>query len=1388
MTKRGQGRLEAMADTVHPEVFPPSPDFRVLFESAPGLYLVLTPDLIIAAVSDGYLRATMTQRRAILGHGIFEIFPDNPDDPRATGVSNLRASLERVLLNKIPDAMAVQKYDIRRPVAEGGEFEERYWSPANSPVFGPGGQIAYVIHRVEDVTEFVRLKQRGVEQEKLAEEMRVKREQMEAEIYLRAQELQDTNRQLRQANDELIRIKAELEQRVQERTADLTRTNAALTLEAIERTKAESERASQAKEADRKRRLYEAALSNTPDLVYVFDLDHRFAYANEVLLAMWGKSWEEAIGKNCLELGYEPWHAAMHDREIEQVIATKQPLKGEVPFTGTFGRRIYEYIFVPVLGVSGEVEAVAGTTRDVTERRQSEQLVQQSDRFHRAIAELSTDYAFEGTISPDGMVHIERVSEGFQKFYGLSLDKMNAHGGWGSVIHPDDHLRVGKTIERLLAGETDRGELRGLCSDGSVKWQSYFAVPIQDENGRTIGLYGAATDVTAQRQLTEQLREQAENLSAILRASVDNIYLLDKAGCYRYVSLGGAKVLGLEPEQMTGKRWEELGIPADIMVPFDAQRERVMETGEPQRSGVSFTDHLGTTHHYEYTVAPVSGGNGTFDGVVVISRDDTERKRSEEALHEASAILRSFYDTAPVMMGVVEVSADDILHLTDNATTSRFFGVEPESLAGRKASEMGVPRDSLREWVRHYRESERTGKPIRFEYQHETPDGLRWISAIVYCIERLPEGRCRCSYVAEDVTERRQVEDALREAERRWRNLAEALPNLVWTDLPDGTCDYLSSQWGTYTGIPEQELLGLNWLDEVIHPDDRKRTLDCWMTAVADKGVYDLEYRIRRYDGEYHWFKTRGVPIRDEQGGIVKWFGTCTDIQDQKQAVEELRESEERFARFMQHLPGLAWVKDRGGQYTFANDAALNAFGKARSDVYGKTDPELFPKETAMQFQQNDRQALEGGIGVQVVETLEQADGIHHSIVSKFPIPGRDGKPTVVGGVAIDITELKKAEEALRDADRRKDEFLATLAHELRNPLAPIRNSLQILKMPRIDAETIERSREMMERQVHHLVRLVDDLLDVSRVMRGKIELRKERLELATAIARAVETVQPLIDAQGHQLTIQLPKESLLIEADPVRMTQVVGNLLTNAVKYSEPGGQIWLNAERNSGTVVLSVRDTGIGIAPDMLHRIFDLFVQVDHASTKAQGGLGIGLTLVKNLVEMHNGTVEARSEGLGKGSDFVLHLPIKTHEQHFDVENRQLERKEPSQSGFRLLVVDDNQDAANSLSMLLKLQGHDVRVAFSGVAALEIAKTFIPDAVFLDIGMPGMDGFEVARLLKMQPRMEKTMMTALTGWGQKEDRRRTAEAGFNHHLVKPPDLNALNEILAALNKREVE
>jgi len=682
--------------------------------------------------------------------------------------------------------------------------------------------------------------------------------------------------------------------------------------------------------------------------------------------------------------------------------------------------------------------------------------------------------------------------------------------------------------------------------------------------------------------------------------------------------------------------------------------------------------------------------------------------------------------------------------------------------------------------------------------------------------------------------ERKTAEEELRQSEQRFRQLADAMPQLVWSALPDGNIDYLNGRWTEFTGLP-QTVENEHWR-QILHPDDATPAYEGWATAVRTGTTFEMEVRLldqRRQT--YRWHLLRTVPVHDEAGRVTRWFGTGTDIEQQKRAEESARYLAAASAALasvvdhestLQKIANLAipyfadWsvvdmANDDGTLRQLAvahKDANKIAFIRELGEEY-PTDPKSPVGPYAVM--RSGKPIIIGEIPDELLVQRAQ-DERHLQLIRSLDLKSYMCVPLAVGGKPIGVLSFVTAEsgrryteadlalamdlahraavaientrlyQALREADRRKDEFLATLAHELRNPLAPIRNSLQVLKMSRLDPQMLERTRDMMERQVHHLVRLVDDLLDVSRVMRGKIELRKERVELATVVARAIETAQPLIETQGHELSVRLPSDSLPLDADPVRLTQVIGNLLTNAAKYTPPGGRISLSGERDDNTTILRVRDNGIGIAADMLPHIFDLFVQADHAATRSQGGLGIGLTLVKNLVEMHHGTVQVRSEGLGKGSEFIVRLPLaalKVNENQ-NLETGQRVPSRPAPSGHRLLIVDDNQDAANSLAMLLQLQGHDVRVAYSGGAALEITKDYAPGAVFLDIGMPGMDGYETARRLRRQPGLENVVLAALTGWGQQEDRRRTAEAGFNHHLVKPPEPKAVENVLAALKQ----
>jgi signal transduction histidine kinase len=375
------------------------------------------------------------------------------------------------------------------------------------------------------------------------------------------------------------------------------------------------------------------------------------------------------------------------------------------------------------------------------------------------------------------------------------------------------------------------------------------------------------------------------------------------------------------------------------------------------------------------------------------------------------------------------------------------------------------------------------------------------------------------------------------------------------------------------------------------------------------------------------------------------------------------------------------------------------------------------------------------------------------------------------------LIERQKTEQQLRNADRRKDEFLATLGHELRNPLAPILNSLEILKLSGAfeDARTAPAC-AVMERQVHHLNRLVDDLLEVSRITRGIIEVKKEPLDLSAIVKAAVETSRPVLDNLRHEIRLDLESEQICVTGDPVRLTQVFANLLNNAAKYTNHGGLITISSRRDNGEALVSVKDNGIGIASNLLGQVFDMFMQVDRSTRRSQGGLGIGLTLVKSLVQMHGGSVEARSEGPGLGSEFIVRLPL-LEEAALPQETGRRIQQLPQR---RILIVDDSRDGGESLAMLLRVLGAEVALAHSGRHALECVTAFKPDVVLLDIGMPGMDGYEVARRIRANPANRTMQLIALTGWGQDEDRQRSAAAGFNHHLVKPADVDKLRQLLS--------
>jgi PAS domain S-box-containing protein len=468
------------------------------------------------------------------------------------------------------------------------------------------------------------------------------------------------------------------------------------------------------------------------------------------------------------------------------------------------------------------------------------------------------------------------------------------------------------------------------------------------------------------------------------------------------------------------------------------------------------------------------------------------------------------------------------------------------------------------------------------------------------------------------------------------------------------------------------------------------------------------------------------------------------------------------------------------------NAGAERLFGYSAAEAIGRPITMLIPPDREAE-EPAFLERLRRGERIEHFETVRVTrDGRRIDVaLTVSPVLDANNRIIAASKVVRDITQRKQAEAALHEADRRKDEFLAILAHELRNPLAPIRNSLHILRLiGQPDAETMQVT-ELMERQVNHMVRLVDDLLEVSRITRGKIELRKEPVDVAAVVRAAVETSRPLIEAAGHQFSLVVPPEPLTLHGDPVRLAQVFANLLNNAAKYTDPGGHIWFTIRGDGEWLAASVRDTGMGIPPDMLSGVFELFRQVERHADRAQGGLGIGLTLVKSLVEMHGGRVEAHSAGVGQGAEFVVRLPLTEAQRAGEAPQTTL-GPPVLLTPKRVLVVDDNRDAAESLAMLLRTLGASVRVAYSGAEALQAVETYRPAVVLLDIGMPGMDGYEVARSIREQPDFRDITLIALTGWSQEKDRHRSEKAGFDYHLTKPANVGVLETLLTSVDAHD--
>jgi PAS domain S-box-containing protein len=1176
----------------------------------------------------------------------------------------------------------------------------------------------------------------------------------------------------------------------------------------------------------------------------------------------------------------------------------------------------------------GRLLRVIGTLLEVTARTQAEEAQGQDTRLLATLV----DSAMDAIVAVDEAHRIVAFNRAAERMFGVQASEV--------MNGPLDRLLPERTRERhrehLLSAHATRAArcragvpatVTGLRADGEE-------FPVEVSISQSEGPHGRLStailrDVSERVRADEALRRERAFLRTVIDATPSMVFVKDREGRFVLGNAALAACYASTVDGLVGKTDADFNADPGEVAHFQRDDREVIDT---RRSRVipeeTVTTADGQTRWVTTVKVPLIEPDGTCDKVLGVATDITRLKEAEAALRDQVALQEQLTHVAAAVPGAI----CSFLLRADGSACFPYASPRIEDLYG--VSREALARDAAPVFARVHpedtgrmraaiAESARTMTPWRDEFRFEHPQrGEVWVEGHSMPVRQADGSVLWHGYVS-DISERKRLEQRLRDSERLYRAIGESIDYGVWVCDPDGRNTYASESFLRMVGITQEQCSNFGW-GEVLHPEDAERTIAAWKECVRTGGTWDIEHRFRGVDGQWHEVLARGVPVRNEQGEVLCWaginldisrmkraeadvvrlnkelqrrlaelqaildtapiglsiaddpagrhirgnpaierifglpagaelslgaaeppayrvysqgrelavdelpmqravhgvpvtgqlldvvrgdgrritlyssaaplfdeeghprgaVGAFLDITEIKRAEKALRDSEERFRLFMDNSPAVAWTKDERGRYVYLNKTYQERYAVRLSEWLGKTDAQLWPPESAESFWRNDRAVLAADRPMEFQEEAPDRDGTRRTwLAFKFPFRDHAGR-RYVAGIGVDITDRRRAEEALQEESRRKDEFLAMLAHELRNPLTPIRNAAHIMRVLDPAEPRLRWVRDVIERQVAHLTRLVDDLLDVSRIVRGKVALQRETFDLWTLVHESLDGARPLIQAKGHRLHVRLPEGPVRIAGDRVRLSQVLLNLLDNAAKYTPSGGRIEVEARTESGAVVIQVRDNGSGIPGDLLPLVFNLFQQGERGLDRAQGGLGIGLTLVRRLAELHGGRVEARSPGPGQGSTFSVWLPLPAEpaaRERPAAPNDQV----PAGPRIRVLVVDDDAAVVESTALWLELEGHAVRTARTGPAALAQAREFRPDLVLLDIGLGGMDGYETAARLREIPGGERMSVVAVTGYGHEEARARSRDAGFDGHLVKPVDPAALADVLLAAAAR---
>lgn len=1206
---------------------------------------------------------------------------------------------------------------------------------------------------------------------------------------------------------------------------------------------------------------------------------------------------------------------------IDADLAERESLTVFAGYPLTFGGRVFGVLAMfarqplPVTALK-DLETVCDGIAQWIDRKRQQQRLTQSEKLHRVLGELTSDYGMVCQLSPAGDLTIDLVTEGFTKVTGYTLQTLEADGGWPSLLEPQEMAKVQASIEQWLNDIDHSGTLRVRTKSGAMKTIEYFGRAERGSDHGNVQIYVAVQDITENREAELEHQRQRRWLSGTLSSIGDAVIATDNAGCVTFLNHVAQRLTGWSQQESAGKPLSEVFriINESTRLPVANPVEKVLRDGVT----VGLANHTillsrsGDEFPVDDSAAPIRDESGTIIGVVLVFRDVTKQKESERQVRDSERRYRLIGDAANDTIWDWDLTTNLVQW---NEGVSSCFGyakdqvdaeaswwtdrIHPNDFAFVTDGIHAAIDDGSTQWNCEYRfrradgsyayvfdrgriVHDSQGQAIRMvgsmldltqrrmaeqqlqerEAQYRsifesTSDALLIFSEQGYLIEVNPAacrmhgysrdemlgmhgtqlvhrddhdkfadfvakvksgemfqvdgthlkkdgslvsikvtgsafayaGQSALLAVVRDVSEERKAIEALRDNEELLRFTLDATEIGQW-DLD------LQTNAATRT-LRHDQIFGYptlltDWsyeifLEKHVHPDDRQRVDLLFRNAIENHDDWEYECRMIRADGALRWIWVMGSAYLFNEDKPQRMAGLVMDITDRVNAEAALRENDQRFRTLVEQVKDYAiFMTDASGRPTSWNAGVQRVIGFAEHEFIGEDLAQriFMPEDIAAGVPERElSEAVASGTSAHE-RWMQRGDGTpFYALGVTTALIDDSGQPLGFMNVMRDQTERKQMEDELRriaadlsDADRRKDEFLAMLAHELRNPLAPIRSGLELLAMDltaQADNNDIVR---LMQDQVEHLVRLVDDLLDVSRIMRGKVELRRQKIALSTLIKRSVAAVTPMIDSHNHRLIVRDTEPSIWIDADPVRIVQVIENLLNNAAKYMNPGGEIELIVQRRDDRAVVQVRDRGIGIEPELLPNVFDLFTQSTRSLDRSQGGLGIGLTLVQRLVELHAGTVTADSEGLDCGSTFTFSLPTAEA-----VEVKPTAQPMHSDHARRIVVVDDNRGAVFLLSRLLgKLGNHQISSAHDGPSALETIRQANPEIVLLDIGLPGMDGYQVAQTLRKDPGFDDVLLVALTGYGQEEDRRRSRDAGFDEHLVKPPSVDQMRTVLS--------